>query len=84
MTYFVIVRPKEADPWVLNLDGYETVAAADRAMRWQRQFNPDTQFSLCVVRDGKLVEYIAGREIHPSRAPYTEAAWAAFKERNGL
>lgn len=84
MTYFVVVRPKEADPWVLSLDGYQTVAAADRAMNWQRQFNPETEFSLCVVRNGQLAEYIGGRVIVPGSAPYTEATWAAFLERNGL
>jgi len=80
--YFVLIRQGDSPPWVLNLDGYKTVAAADRAMRWQRQFNPATQFNLCVARDGQLVEYIGGAVVTPVQGPYTDEVWAAFKEKH--
>lgn len=81
MTYYVLVHHPAIPPWVLNLDGHLSVAAADRAMLWQRQFNPDTQFSLCVVRDGQLVEYVGGSVLFPVQGPYTDEVWAAFKEK---
>lgn len=79
--YSVLVHQGDGPPWVLNLDGYQTVAAADRAMSWQRQFNPDTRFTLARVEDGKLVAHGTGEVMRPQQGPYTEEVWAAFKEK---
>lgn len=79
--YFVLVHQDDSPPWVLNLDGHRTVAAADRAMSWQRQFNPDTLFTLARVEDDQLVVHGTGQPIEPSQGPYTDSVWAAFKEK---
>lgn len=78
--YYVLVHQGDAQPWVLNLDGHKTVAAADRAMLWQRQFNPATYFTLARVEGGQLVAHGSGEVLHPDRGPYIEEVWAAWKD----
>jgi hypothetical protein len=79
-TLFVIGNPY-ADPWVLNLDGYQNLTAAKRAIYWQTQFNPTAPWAIAELRDGQLVDVLDGRVYNPTQRPYTDKAWAEFKER---
>jgi predicted secreted Zn-dependent protease len=81
MTFYVVVENLGFEPWILNLQGYETVDAADQAIRWLRQFSRSVYCRLCVVRDGRLVYYFGGQPAAVGSAPYSEAEWSAFLER---
>lgn len=84
---YVIGAANSDEPWVLNLDGYPRDVNAQRAIRWQHQFNQPTDtgyWRVAELRDGQLADLETGAVYQPSRSPYTEAAWAAFLERTGL
>jgi hypothetical protein len=83
MTFYVVVENPGFEPWVLNLQGYETLAAADQAIRWLSQFTRSVFCRLCVAKDGCLVYYYGGRLAAVGSAPYSEAEWSAFLKRIG-
>lgn len=74
--FYVLGNAASATPWVLSLDGYPTLAAAEQAIRWQRvgqgQFDPPDFW--------QIVELADLREMVPnlSRSPYTSEAFHAF------
>lgn len=87
MNHLYVIGDAGGDPWVLNLGGYVSLAAAKRAIYWQhqpRQEHDDAYWRIAELRDGKLVDYDTSKIYHPTHSPYTEDVWAAFVERTGL
>jgi hypothetical protein len=72
--FWIIGDAEGATPWILNLDGYPSRSAAERAVSWQRvgqgQFDPPGYW--------RIIEPAELREIAPrlSRSPYTVEAFA--------
>ena len=71
--------------WVLNLDGYATREAAQRAINWQRlgqgQFDPPGHWKITEYEPSNGFADVEGLTYFPKRGPYTEAAWTAFLDR---
>lgn len=66
-------------PWVLNLEGYATQAAAQEAISWQRQAEPNSSWEIC-TRSGAADFTNENGETHhvEDRSPYTVAGWSEF------
>jgi hypothetical protein len=75
---WVIGNAHTNDPWLLNLDPYPNQDRAQRAIYWQRigqgQFDPPEYWK--IVTTDELQQLLPSMD----RSPYTEEAWARFKE----
>jgi hypothetical protein len=83
--FYVIGNAGGTTSWVLNLDGYPTKEAAQRAINWQRQgqgqFDPPGYWKITEYEPPNGFVDADGYSYLPGSAPYTFAAWQAFLDR---
>jgi len=78
-TLYVLIIYPDSDAFVLRLEGFPTMALAERAVGWQRiGQGAFDRYEIC-TRTGPDT-FSNGRETFKAgRSPYNEGAWEEFK-----
>jgi hypothetical protein len=71
--------PENYTQWVMRLDGYESEAAAQSAINWQRRGTDRTYWAISTRTGPATFRTLDGRDVTlEGRGPYIEKAWAGF------